>query len=215
MDFVNIDEFYSDILPEVPGCSVYTVKDRVRAAAVDFCQRTGVSVETTVEMDLDADEAVVQIPVPGGNVRPWNVLWVKTTNGTVTPVDRRILAEGNVNWEGRSSSWPTAYVRLNPAEIQLIPTPDTTELEVMSMHCSYIPTATAEKLDAVLFEEYREAITCGALARLLSTSKEPWYDAREARERRDMFAMAINMARALADKDFQTGDQMIRMRPLA
>ena len=97
----------------------------------------------------------------------------------------------------------------------MIPKPTLDIAEAMTIHCSYIPQRDATRIDAVLVEEYYEAIVSGALYRLLKMSKEDWYDPQEARERRDWFAIAQSEARALADKDFTTGEQNVRMCPMA
>ena len=61
----------------------------------------------------------------------------------------------------------------------------------------------------------RSQVAHGALSRLLSMSKEEWYDPAEARERKMFFAIAMSEARALADKDFLTGDRRVQMSPMA
>ena len=215
MEFVSIDLFLDDVLPEVPGCSKYTAIDNIRLAAIDFCKQTGISVETSEEQDIDANEPIFDLPSPGSNVRPWQVLWMNSTQGPITPVSRRVAVEWGATWETLTGDWPCNYLHVNNSQVRFVPIPTESRSESLTVHCSYIPTRNADRLDAVLLDEYREAITSGALYRLLRMSKEPWYDPTEARERRDMFAIAVNFARPLADKDFMTGEQSVMMRPMA
>lgn len=215
MDFVNFKEFLDDVLPEVPGCSLYTALDRVRWSAIEFCKQTGVSVETNEELDIEADEAVIDVPSPASYVQPWQVLWVQNTQGTVRPLDRRTLAENGVKWKELTSDWPPEYVRLSRNQIRLVGIPENDHDEALTIHASYIPVPAATKVDVVLLQEYREAIVSGALSRLLNMSKERWHDRAESIERRDQLAIAISGARALADKDFTTGEQTVQMNPMA
>ena len=215
MDFVTIDDLLDDVLSEAIGCPIYTARDRIRWAAIQFCKQTGVSVETTSEIDLDAGEDIIQLPCPSTNVRAWQVLWLKTTENTVWPLNRRDLAERGLKWDGLEGQWPQGYVKTSNKEIRLIPKPDQDKTAVMTIHCSYIPQVEATRIDAVLVDEYREAIVHGALSRLLKMSAEEWYDPVEARERDMFFTIAQSEARALADKDFQTGEQTVKMRPMA
>ena len=216
MDFVKLDDFLDDVLAEVPGCPIYTARDHVRRAAIEFCKQTGVSTHTTVDIDIDADEAVMTLPCPSVSVQSWQVLWLRVPEqGIVGPLARRSMVEHGLEWEGQTGNPPRGYVRLNRNEIQLVPTPDADESNAMSIHCSYIPQKDATYLDAILMDEYREAITSGALSRLLRMSKEDWYDRMEAQERKEWFAIAMSEARALADKDFQTGEQTVAMNPMA
>jgi len=215
MDFVSINEFVDDVMSEVPGCPIYTVRDKIRIAAIDFCKTTGVSVNTTYELDLDAGDSMLQVPSPSVSVVPWQVLWLKTSYGPVWPVGRRVLVDHDAEWAGLTAEYPTCYIRKSNTELQLIPTPTVNDPGVMTIHCSYIPARSAMRFDSVLLDEYQEAITHGALYRLLKMSSDPWYDRAESMERRDFFSIAQSEARALADKDFQTGEQMVQMSPMA
>jgi len=215
MEFVSLDDFLDDVLVEVPGCPIYTARDRIRWAAIEFCKLTGVSVHTTEEIDWDADCSLVELPVPSSNVRAWQVLWISTVNGMLHALNRRQMNERGIIWDGLEAEAPDSYIRKSNTEIQLVPTPTSDTTSAMSIHCSYLPTRDATKLDAVLMDEYREAIVAGALSKLLNMSKEEWYDPAEARERSTWFSFACSEGRALADKDFQTGEQTVRMSPMA
>ena len=215
MDFVSIDDFLPDILPEVVGCSKYTAQDAVRLAVIEFCKTTGVSVETTEEIDLTADEDVLTLPTPSGQVESWQVLWMTTDEGTVWPMDRRTLAERNLIWRGKSGNRPQSYTVLNRKQVRFIPTPDTDVESILTVHQSFIPKNDASRVDARLFDEYREAITAGALSRLLKQSGTGWYDPKEALERKAFFVVEMSQARGLAAKDFQTGEKSVQMNPMA
>lgn len=218
MEFVNISEIIDEVVAEVPGCPVYTVRKQVIWAAIEFCRETNVSVYTEYEIDIDADCEVIQLPCPSASVRVWQPLWIKTAragNSTLHPLNRRRLAERGANWQGLEGDWPLSYVRLNKDRIQLIPMPKNDHEAALTIHCSYLPAREATRLDEVLIEEYGDAIINGALYRLLRMSKQAWHDAVESRERRDWFSMAMSDAKALAIKDFQSGEQTVIMRPMA
>ena len=215
MDFVSIDEFLPDILPEVVGCSKYAVQDAVRLAVIEFCKTTGVSVETTEEIDLEGDEAVLDLPTPGGDVEPWQVLWMKTDVGPVDPMDRRKMNESRHQWGTQTGPRPDVYMNINRKQVRLSPIPVEDASEVLDVHCSYIPKRDASRIDARIFDEYREAITSGALSKLMKKSGTDWYDRDEARERALFFAIEMSMARGLADNDFSTGPQTVQMNPMA
>lgn len=215
MKFVSLDDFLDDVAPEVPGCPTFTIQDRIRWAATEFCKNSGVSVETTDSIDLEANEEELSLPTPSGDVRVWQVLWMKTDSGPVLELDRRSMNERGIQWDGLTGDYPLSYVRKSNEVVQLIPKPTVDRVGALTLHCSYIPTRDADRLDAVLLDEWREAIVCGALSKLLNMSKEDWYDPSEARERGMMFSIYQSEARALADKDFSVGEQHVRMNPFA
>jgi hypothetical protein len=215
MQSVKFDEFLDDVAPEVPGCPKITIISRLRMAAIDFCKETGVSVWTVEGVDLDAGEAVLTLPVPGSFAQVWQVVWAKTNNGPVTPLHRSAMIDRGIKWEGLTGRYPLNFVHHNPREIMLIPTPEYDLPGALTLHCSYIPTRNAKRVDARLLDEYREAIAHGALARLLKMRGEDWYDGAEAQERSIFFEIAKSEARAVAAKDFQAAEQHVRMSPLA
>jgi hypothetical protein len=215
MDFVSIDDFLPDVLPEVVGCTVFAARDAVRLAVIEFCKETGVSAETTEEIDLEANEKVIDLPSPSGDVEPWQVLWMKTDEGPVDPIDRRSMVERRMRWGHLDNKRPDLYTRINRKQVEIMPYPSEDADEVLTIHCSYIPKRDADRIDARIFDEYREAITSGALSKLLKKSNTDWYDPDEARERALFFAIEMSEARVLADKDFQTGPTTVQMSPMA
>lgn len=215
MEFTALTMFLDDVTPEVPGCPQPTILHRLRWSAIEFCKKTGVSVETNEDIDIDANEPLIDIPSPGSDVRVWQALWARTTKETLLESDRRYLSERNLLWEKVTAKWPSGFVRLNNAQIRLFPIPSEAHTESMTIHANYIPTPNAVKVDSVLFNEYREAIADGALSKLLQMSKESWYDAKEGLSREAHFRHEINNASALAAKDFIAGPTFAVIRPLA
>lgn len=216
MNFVDIDDFLDDVMPYVPGCTEFMALDKVRQAAIEFCRMTNVSRETFDDLDLDANEPEVVVPSPSSHLRTYKFLWVRTTQRTLTEANRRMLANRSSDWtQAGTADWPTAFVRIDNETIYLIPTPSEDKAGVLSAQVSFIPTKAASKLDAVLMDEYREAIADGALTRLLSLRNESWYDPNGASDHGLSFASAISNAKAAVYKDQMLADTKVQFLKFA
>ena len=215
MRFVSIDNFQKDILSEVPGCSKYTIQDAVRRAVIEFCKEVSISVETTEGIDLEEGEAILDLPSPSGQVKPWQVLWMKHDEGSVDPIDRRGMVDKGWKWGHIESKRPDLYTVISRSQVQLLGTPTEDADEVLTVHCSYIPKSDATRIDERVYDEYNEAIVNGALSKLLRQNRQDWFNPVLAREYKADFSLDMNHARALADKDFTTGPQFVQMNPMA
>lgn len=216
MKFVSIDEWLDDVSPEVPGCTEFTIQDRVRWAAIEFCRKTLASQETMTEIDLDAGEPLVTVPAPGSYVRPYMVIWAKTTQRFLKALNSVQLATRGIDFMSEATGeWPSSFIRESSDTIRVLPVPATNRAASMSIRAAYIPARNSEKVDAMLLDEYREAITAGALSKLLNMSKEEWYDPNEAANYGAEFFTQISNARAKVNKDHLYQDTQVVMSPFA
>jgi hypothetical protein len=212
MDLISIDEFLTDIMPELPGCTEFIAMDKIRLAAIEFCRLTQVSQETMVELDLEEDEAYVDIPTPNNSVRVYKVMWARIPHRSLTPYRRQPLANRHMNWdETGTGEWPTSFIQEKKGQIRVIPTPNQDQLGALTAHVCFIPARNATKLDALLLDDYRDAIASGALQRLLMMRKEAWYDPDSAQLHMRSFASEISNARATVNKDQLMADTRVQM----
>jgi hypothetical protein len=211
MDFVSLQEFLDDIMPEVPGCTEFTAEDKIRWAAIEFTKKTLVSQDTVEELDLDVGEAILDIPELSQFVLLYKILWVQNPQQFMRVLNRHQMASRNLDWQSAAEmEYPSSFVVLSNTQIHLVPTPSVTQSGAIDVRAAYIPSRNATKLDALLINNYREAIVCGALSSLLSMSNEDWYDPNEATRKGRFFAAEISNARAAVNKDMTTVDNRVQ-----
>ncbi len=213
MDFVKIDDFLDDVMPECAGCTEFLAEDRIRWAAIEFCRKSFVSQETTEGLDLTANEPILELPAISNNVLLYRILWMKNTKRFMTASNRLSLAQRNIRWDSVATGvteYPPSYVKLNRLEIHLFPTPEKDKSEEVDFHAVYIPSKATIRLDAILMDEHREAIVAGALSKILNMSKESWYSPAEAKEKSSNFYSLVWNARATVNKDFTTEDTVVQ-----
>jgi hypothetical protein len=212
MEFVDIDTLLDYAMPQLPGCTEFLALDKLRFSVIEFCRRTLASQEDVTELDIEADEPLLEIPAPSNNVLVYRVMWIKTPNRTINGYIKNALADRSIDWNnGATGDWPTAFVRVSSDTVQLIPVPSVQHVGSITAHIACIPTNVATKIDKSLYEEHLEAIVSGALSRLLPMRKEPWYDPDYATVCARDFASAISNARASVNKDQLMAD--VRVQP--
>lgn len=212
MDLINIDEFLDDIMPQLPGCTEFLAQDKLRLAAIEFCRRSLVSQETIDELDLEMDDPEVTVPAPNNSVKVYKIMWARIPHRTLSDYRRQGLANRHVNWdEIGSGEWPTGFIQTKKGSIQVIPTPDRDQDESLTVHAAFIPSRAATRFDAILLDEYREAIASGALSKLLNMRNEVWYDPNDAKVHAMTFAAEISNARATVNKDRLMADTRVQL----
>jgi hypothetical protein len=211
MDLISIEDFLDDVMPELPGCTEFIAMDKIRLSAIEFCRLTQVSQEAMTELDLEEGEPYVDIPTPNNSVKVYRVMWVRIPHRTLTAYRRQALVNRGANWdETGSGEWPTSFIQEKKGQIRVIPTPDRDQSESVTANVAFIPTRSATKLDAILLDDYRDAIASGALYRLLRMKKEDWYDPDSATLHMKSFASDISNARASVNKDQLMADTRVQ-----
>lgn len=171
--------FFDEVLPELPGAPLQAlVKNAIRNAAIEFCDRTWVY---RVEHEPLAAEANVpdyelEPPTKTALVKVHRAWYEKKEIFPKTPQD---LA-------GLFSHWPTAigtplyFTQRSPDVLLLVPMPSASLQDAITAEIAVKPTRASTGISTDLFEKYLEEIAYGAKARLFAMSKKPWSDVKLA-----------------------------------
>ena len=142
------------ILPDLPGCDDLVVRMKLGAALREFCRETNAC---TITMPLVVQEhGVIPIPAAPGGMLVNTVLDV-VCNGYTVPFR---VEDGYVQ----------RIVVLRGAG----------EGDIAQVKFSVYPKAGGESCPEWFVERFAEAITAGALHKLLSMTGRPWSDAQKA-----------------------------------
>lgn len=161
--------FYPDLIPAAMGCPNPQLDKDVRYSAIEFFRRTKAWVEW-----LDPDQGVegateYDFDLPNGA----EVFIVK--RATVDGSNLSVLSYRDADKD------PAQFVEAGQAALS----PDAATIRFgyavaagakIQVQAVLVPTQSATGLPDALFNQYREAIACGALARLQMGSPDtPWY----------------------------------------
>ena len=176
MATVNYEDLLPEILPMVAGCSDTLILNNIRAAAIEFCEKTGAYQEeldpiTTVkglyEYELD----------PPSETRIHKVLWVTHEGNDLEPISTTLLEQRLPKWRtADQQSKPIYYVMNKLSQILLAPVPSGTVANSTNVRVMLKPTHTSTGCDDQILSEYRDAIVNGALFRLLRIPSKDWTD---------------------------------------
>ena len=91
------------------------------------------------------------------------------------------------SWRNRTGV--PEYIGANAMSLMLMPTPATSGM--LTMTVALKPSPDADGIDDSIFDEYREAIVHGALARLMLSPKKPYTNMQLAQYHYQLFAIRV------------------------
>jgi hypothetical protein len=168
----NLGPLAKLILPELPGCDDLMVRMKLGAALREFCRETNACVVTMPAKVIRNDKGYDYIyapPAPEGMVIG-SLLSVKNFDGTL------------VEWGDGDINRGMIVIGRGARD------------EFVNVSYSVYPKAGGEACPERFVERYAEAITSGAMHKLLSMTNKPWSDPNRAAQYGAEYADAISEA---------------------
>lgn len=189
-----LSQFHSAVATHTPSAPIPTIDEAIVNAAIEFCTRTQLLVET-VQADAELGESVVYFTPSTDQlaVRFISQVWYK--DSPLAPV-----ADGNVYtpkaWvEGTAPQAPTSYFYAAQSNyINVYPVPNADDTDAFTARIVVVPVRGATSLPDVLYDEWNTAITAGARAYLKSIPGQPF----SGDPRSDMVLFRREMSDAMA-----------------
>ena len=189
-------EVYDLVMPDLPGCPFAAVNSALRQSAIVFCEQSLAWKEEHPPIAVMAETAEYAfIPPAGAAVHAityarFNGKEIRSHTGEPNPVP--------ADW--RNQTGTPQYVLGGITLLRLVPEPDTAG--TLTMTVALKPSPSAEGIDEGLFNEYREAIVHGALARLMLSPKKPYTNTQLAQYHQQQFAIEAATAGTRASRSF-------------
>lgn len=195
MTYVTYEDFFKYVLPEVHGCPQEVVKNAIRDAVIEFCDKsfiwTGPSQETTIyagypryTFEEREDDAIVS-----------TVLYCSVSD---TPID--VIPSSNLNdidpyWRTLESNKPTACFMDTSSSLRLVGIPTEDIIDGLYIEVALKPSRDSSGCPEFLFEDWAPEISHGALAKLKAMSGRVWADTAMAAYHRAEFKAGISRAK--------------------
>lgn len=205
-----LSDFYSRLIPFVPGCPEPTVNQAIVDAAIAFCEDS-----LALREDLDVFPTVVGVG----------------KYSLDAPMDQTVARVLHVSYDG----WPVeivpadrigvlepvtgnpsiAYTTREGAEylINLYPAPD--KVANVRVSVATRPTRTATQLDDELFDHWAEGVLSGAMSRIMAVPNQPFSDPQSASMYMARAIHASNKARVESSYGRVRGQIKVTQRPFA
>lgn len=207
----SIDLFIPYVELHCRGASVPLMYQALRSAAQEFCNRSQIVQETFLARTVAGiDEIEVELPSQQQYVRIHSVRWKDTQLECVATAD--VVTNFYVP---ESGSPRAAYLKTPSAgPIALFPTPDTTEVDVVSVRASFAPTSSATQFSDVLFTDWVDPIASGAVALLHDTQDQP-FSTKVPSSHRGRFEQGLQMAKRVAQRGRMIVTRRVQYRAFA
>lgn len=179
MSTVSYDSFLQYVLPFARSCPDVIARAAVRDACIAFCSDTEWWLHTFDPIDVQADVAAYDIPVPIGArlVRVRQLYYDGVEIKPQTPDS--LQGYGGSDWRNLAGP-PRGYTQQAPDEVILVPAPAELVEEALTGTVVVAPTRASTYCDASLLEHWAEVIGQGALARLHRMDDQPFTDPAKA-----------------------------------
>jgi hypothetical protein len=205
-----ISEFFSRLIPYVPGCSEPLAQQALLDSAIAFCEASQV-----IRHDLDVFNTVVgrasyELDLPSQQQLA-RILLVKVG-------DQEIYAElaESRGYPPEADAIPTAFFTTrNDSDLacQLYPVPD--KVYPVRVRVALRPTKAATQLENDLVDYWTDPIVDGAMARILAIPDQPFSDLNKAMMMRASAARGIHNARIEGNYGRVRGSMRVKQRPIA
>jgi len=179
-----------EVLPYVPLCPDSLVEQNIRAATIEFCERSKAYI-----LDMDPFNTIAgvyeydfDIPVA---TEVHQVLYMTHDGNDMDPISPRSLELNYPDWRNRTGN-PHVYLQKSSSLFWIVPVPSGSKQIIASVALK--PTRTSNNIDSTVSNQYRDALVYGTLYRLLRMPNREWTDVGAAREYLAQFNNEITQA---------------------
>ena len=207
------EAFLSEVTPQCAGVPYVTAENALRNAAVEFCQKSTIwrLPLTAVDVAVDTQEydlsANASLPSYGQIVVPTYVEF----DGTAIAALSSDQADA-ISPQWRESQIPMRYHMIEPHTLFLTWKPDAAVTGGLKIRVALKPTPTANEMEDWVYNDWREQIALGAIARLREIPNQPWSNYDRAQGDRNRFRGFIDQARGQADKGRTKVSSRVKLR---
>ena len=179
-----------EVLPYVPLCPDSLVEQHLRAATIEFCERSKAYI-----LDMDPFNTIAGVyeydfDIPTAT-EVHQVLYMTHDGNDMDPISPRSLELNYPDWRNRTGN-PHVYLQKSSSLFWIVPVPSGTKEVIASVALK--PTRTSNNIDSIISNQYRDAIIYGTLYRLLRMPSREWTDVGAAREYLAQFNNEITQA---------------------
>lgn len=196
------EDFFPNILPEVPGCAEVLAENAVRNAVIEFCEKSLILTRDHDPVSLKAGIVDYDLEPPTGYIVV-KVMKAWLENNELTPLAPDFVREAAVynrlfsSYQSNSDT-PRAFLQKDERTVSVWGVPDKDYKNGLTMRVALKPTRAATSVEDVLLEDYAETIASGALYRLMMSAGKPYTNNEMAAVHKGLFQQGINMARQRA-----------------
>lgn len=173
--------WYDYVWPRVPSASQGLIEQAIRGAAIEFCRLSGVYRHKPGAINVVGLTSTYTITPPATTIVQ-DFVDVRVNGKEIIGRSDAWLDEHVTDWRTTATGPARAWRRPSSNQIQLVPTPNGSITDGLVVECEVRPLDTSTEVPDVIFDDWRDAITAGALARLYLMPGMRWGNAKLAEE---------------------------------
>ena len=183
----------------VPDCPRALIIEAVRQKAIEFCAKSRFWRKELDGFYTVVDDGEYELNTPVDSTIS-DLLVIKVNKEVLAPKTQDEL-ESNYGLEWRESKGlPKFFFMKDMATVVLVPFPDV--VYPVRVLVALKPTQAAQGVDEIIFEEYKNVITHGALAYLQQMPEKSWSNPNMSVFYQGMFETEILKAKRKAEKGY-------------
>ena len=214
MAIVTYNTYIPDVVVYVPGCPHLTIVDALRKTAASFFYDSLAYRKWVTPFDLTINTTTYTISTMcPTDTEVAQVLALYCNGVAVTELTHDQFFAYDPEWPSKTGANAQYFSILDGKDtINTIPIPSAIDTGAMTMQLAVCPTLTSTGVEQVHFEEWKDQIIDGALARLLAMPGHVWTDVKMATERHGRYASGKAKARIQAEKGNTRRDTVVQQR---
>lgn len=202
MATVAFSELVPEVLATAPACPTPTIIRNLRNSARELCEGSDCYRYTLENTVVIAEQADVELDLPTGTTlhKP---ITLQLNGKRLEPFSVVMKDRDEEGWR-TASGIPLHFLRSNVSidAVRLMPIPDATYTTMgLVGEVAVKPARDSVAVDEIFMDRFHTVVVDGALARLLAIASAPWYAPQLAAYHKQLFDIAKDEARAIADGD--------------
>lgn len=212
----KFEDFFPDVLPDVPGCPPDMAIRAIRHTVIEFCERSLIHQVTQDPISLRPNLSDYYLDTPSGfRIQKIMKVWFRgQVLDPVAPDEINTPEAYNARIAGYTAtkSEPVAYTQKDFESITFLPIPDQTYSAAITMRVALAPLRDSAGCEDFLYEQWGEYLACGAKARLMLTTGKPYTNPEAAAVNQARYTVALNDARQRAIRGNVRSDLRVQLR---
>ena len=210
-EVVSWEEFYPYVRPMAQDCPVGIVDAAIRAACIEFCQKSLIWDIETVCGDLIEGERIYRYNNKQDDISIVMPLCCiirdKDDNGIikdhiVVPANRKDLDYYEPQWRTYEKEYPERFYMLDSNTVCLVDIPTKSVANGLHILCAVKPNRKATGVAEFIFQDWAEEIASGALARIHAMAGRVWANPQLVDYHARKFRAAISRAKSKLYKSY-------------
>ena len=197
--WTDLADFAALQAPDIPENALEQV---IKWSAIRLCERSGILKRDII---FDSQAGVGDYPLDLEDCYRPHTIYAMCVNGmNYAPQSDDLCCDNSCN---------KVFFLRDPTHVNIRPVPRLDEEDGIRIVLSVKPSIDSCVVDELLYEEFSETITAGALARLFKSQRKPWSNMTLAREFEKDFHAGVSRAMIRAYKGFTRGPIRLKAIP--